>query len=173
MRRFSLALALLILAGPASAQQVQLSPGTYSFSYGGQTLTITSTTPVVISWGVAPVPVPPTPTPVPPPTPAPPVVPILTGEAWALIVYEGAIPPAATSKAVHDAAENLTIHVDPVPSTAPRVAGYLAKAREVGLPAVLIIQEKPDGSGDVKHVTKLPGDEAGAIALFKQIRGKM
>lgn len=174
-RRLGLALALLLLLVPrvAPAQSVTAPAGTYSFTAAGPVTIIYGPTSITFAWG-APGPGPtPTPPPV-PPTPAPPVVPTLTGEAWAMVIYDGqAIPPVVLSKSVRDYAETVQIHLDPVSSAEPRAAGYLAKAHAVGLPAVLVIQRKADGTGDVKHAAVLPADEAGFTTLLKQIRGKM
>lgn len=90
-----------------------------------------------------------------------------------MIVYEGTIPPVAISRAVRDYAANLMINVDPVTPDIPRASGYLDQARKIGLPAVVFVQTRPDGTGEAKHFARLPADEASFVSLMKQLRGKM
>lgn len=172
IHRLLLMICLLGLSPVVNGQNVISPAGTYSFvtptavtiTYGPNSLTFT--------WNVAP-----NPTPIPTPDPTPPpvsVIPVLTGDVWALVVYEDGkpIPSATTGPSVAAAVIVNKINLIQSKSNDPSISTYSTDFKSVGVPAILFIQRTPTNVGKCVYKTALPSNEADLIILLNKIRGK-
>lgn len=137
----------------------------------------------VTVWGHIPAPTPgptPDPPPVPgpgpkPPPPKPQPTPVV-GHLIAMAIYEydtlqklpaGQIDLRASST-ISDSSKSLDVEWRNYDQDNPSITSWKPKAAEIGIPALLVIDEK----GHLIKGEKLPADEAAALSLLKGLRGK-
>lgn len=163
-----------VITYPAGVYSVQFAVPT---PFAGPFVISQTATSITISWGAAPVPpvpVPPTP---PPPTPTPVPIPVSTPVYVAMVHDKTQTLPASqealkTSTTISTAVKALNGIWACVDVASPVFTDWVAEAKAVGLPALMVINVDATNHGTKFEAVPLPASgEPGVMIELNRLRG--